>query len=101
MAKGGFEPDDFALDAKGDAYVTSFTKGKNGLVFVPREGGEGVYVAGVAGPTACAFGRGEADKEVLYVSTSGGDYEYESGAPVRVRGKIVRVDVGRRGGGGG
>ncbi|KAF2496451.1 hypothetical protein BU16DRAFT_526920 [Lophium mytilinum] len=61
LAQGGFGPDDFALDAEGDAYVTSFEVGRNGVVFVPREGGEAVYIAGMAGPTAAAFGRGEGE----------------------------------------
>ena len=97
LAQGGFTPDDFALDAHGDAYVASFTPGKNGLAFVPREGGLATYIAGIAGPTSAAFGRTPADRNVLYVSTTGGDYEYSSGKPVTVSGKIVKIDVGRYG----
>jgi len=96
MAQGGFGPDDIAIDAHGDVYVTSYTQGKNGVAFVPREGGPATYIAGMAGPTSCAFGRTAADRDILYVSTSGGDYEYLSGQPVTVSGKILKVDVGRR-----
>lgn len=97
MAQGGFGPDDIAIDDHGDVYVTSYTQGKNDVVFIPREGGAATYIAGMAGPTSCAFGRTAEDRDVLYVSTSGGDYEYLSGRPVTVSGKILRVDVGRRG----
>ncbi len=97
MAYGGFGPDDIAIDDHGDIYVTSYTQGKNGVAFVPREGGAATYIAGMPGPTSCAFGRTAADWDVLYVSTSGGDYEYLSGKPVTVSGKILKVHVGRRG----
>ena len=95
LAQGGFEPDDFTLDTYGNFYVASFVRGNEGLVFVPREGGNATYIAQIAGPTACAFGRTAVDRDILYVSTSGGDYDYTSGGPVTVSGKIVKVDLGR------
>ena len=85
-------PDDFAVDEGGDAYVASFTKDDDGIVFVPREGGPYSLLASVAGPTSCALGRTEKDKQVLYVSTSGGDY---APSPRTVSGKIVKIDVER------
>ena len=85
-------PDDFAVDAGGDVYVASFTKDDDGIVFVPREGSPYSLLASVAGPTACAFGRTTKDKQVLYVSTSGGDY---APSPRTVSGKIVKIDVER------
>ena len=97
LAKGGFDPDDFAMDVGGDSYVTSYTLGSQGIVFVPREGGVATQIAGVRGPTACAFGRTAADCQSLYVSTSGGDRAYSSGGEVAVSGKILRIDVGRLG----
>ncbi|KAI9664020.1 MAG: hypothetical protein M1821_007511 [Bathelium mastoideum] len=97
LAQGGFTPDDMAVDARGDAYVVSFTVGKNGLVFVPREGGNGTYIAGMAGPTAAAFGKTERDRDVLYVTTSGGDYSYLAGEGDTVAGQILAVKVGRKG----
>ncbi|KAI9710731.1 MAG: hypothetical protein M1820_002564 [Bogoriella megaspora] len=97
LAEGGFTPDDLAVDSQGDAYVTSFTIGKNGLAFIPREGGNATYIAGMAGPTACAFGRTTFDRDILYISTSGGDYSYLTGDKVTVAGKILKVDVERYG----
>ena len=87
-------PDDFAVDEGGDVYVASFTKHDDGIIFVPREGGPYSLLASVAGPTACAFGRTERDKNMLYVSTSGGDY---APSPRTVSGKIVKIDVERFG----
>ena len=88
------EPDDFALDQVGNFYVTSFTPDRNGIVFIPSQGGPATNVAAVAGATACAFGRTTKDRKVLYVSTSGGDFDYNTGKPVTVSGKIVKIDVG-------
>lgn len=85
-------PDDLAVDEGGDAYVASFTQDDDGVVFVPREGGSYSLLAGVPGPTACAFGGTEWDKNVLYVSTSGGDF---ASSPRTVSGKIVKIDVER------
>ncbi len=95
LAQGGFLPDDFALNSNGDAYITSFTVGKNGLVFIPADGGNATYIAGMAGPTAAAFGRTAIDRDVLYVSTTGGDYNYSTGEEVTVSGKILAVPVAR------
>lgn len=96
LARDGFEPDDFAIDAKGDCYVASFLPGQNGIAFVPREGGNPTIIAGVQGPTGAAFGRTAADRDTLYISTSGGDFAYFS-PPVKVSGKIVKVNVDRQG----
>ena len=48
------------------------------------------------GPTACAFGRTRKDREKggLYITTSGGFMEYQSGVFPR-GGSVVRVDVGK------
>ena len=97
LAQGNFAPDDFAIDSHGDFYVASYLENKDGLVFIPREGGPAVNIARISGPTACAFGRTAADRDVLYVTTSGGDYDYLAGKPIAVSGKIVKVEVGRRG----
>ncbi|KAK4498407.1 hypothetical protein PRZ48_011065 [Zasmidium cellare] len=95
LANGTFEPDDFALDLNGDAYVTN--AGQNTIVFVPREGGAAVPIATVAGPTSAAFGRTVEDCHVLYVSASGGDEAYMDGQADLVSGKVVKVEVGRQG----
>lgn len=97
LARGGFVPDDFAVNAAGDSYVTSFDVGSNGIVFVPREDGNSTYVAWMAGPTSCTFGRTAKDRDVLYVATTGGDYNYQTGNKVTVSGKIMKVKVGRSG----
>ena len=72
LPKVGFGPDDFALDVRGNAYVTCFLKGSNGIVFVPAEGGKVVRLADVKGPTSCAFGCTAEDFHALYVSATGG-----------------------------
>jgi len=95
-AHGGFAPDDFAIDVQGNFYVAEYLQSKDGLVFVPRGGGAATYIAEIRGPTACAFGRTASDRDILYVSTSGGDYGHDTGKPVTVSGKIVKVNVGRR-----
>ena len=92
------EPDDFALDCDGNFYVTAFTASRSlpdrdGIVFVPREGGLDSSVASVPGATGCAFGRTHKDKDVLYVSTSGGDLDYSTGKPATVSGKIVKINL--------
>lgn len=51
-----------------------------------------VLLTNVRGPTSCAFGWTSRDKDVLYVSTSGGDFAY-SGLPIEVSGKIVKVNI--------
>lgn len=94
LSRGVFEGDDFAIDRLGNCYVTSFTVGKNGVWFVPRSGSPAKFIAEMAGPTGAAFGRTLRDRNTLYVSTSGGDYEYGAGKNVTVSGKILKLDVG-------
>lgn len=91
------EPDDFAVNEFGDAYITSYLAYRNGVAFVPREGGNATFIVGLTGPTSAAFGRTLQDATTLYISTSGGDYDYYLPGPVRVAGKIYKVDVGRQG----
>ena len=83
FVRGGLDLKDFAIDLGGDSYVTSYTNGKQGVAFVPREGDDGTLLAGIRGPIACAFGRTSEDCDILYVSTSGGDRAYSSGGSVR------------------
>lgn len=101
LARGGFVPNDFALDVRGNAYVASLhnatakdTDKNDGISFVPASGGPVEYVAEVAGPTSAAFGRTASDCNVLYVSTSGGDNMYLTDVPMTVSGKIVKIDLG-------
>ncbi|KAH8895630.1 hypothetical protein GQ53DRAFT_853660 [Thozetella sp. PMI_491] len=71
----GFMPDDFCIAEDGTAYAT--THPTNMVMKIAPSGGEAVKIAGgwaswdVASATACALGRTEADKNVLYVTTAG------------------------------
>ena len=97
LAQGGiFQPDDFALDAQGDAYVATFLSNQEGLAFVPREGGPAIRITGAAGPTSAAFGRTN-DRNVVYLTTSGGANAYQSDGPVTVSGKVLKINVDRTG----
>ncbi|KAL8825594.1 MAG: hypothetical protein Q9170_007738 [Blastenia crenularia] len=94
----GIAADDFALDAKGQAYITVNAENEMAKVKVP--GGETTVLAGspedtstIAGPTAAAFGRGLIDKTSLYISSSGGIAGYISGN-FTVGGRISRIDLG-------
>ncbi|RBQ79302.1 hypothetical protein FVER14953_21268 [Fusarium verticillioides] len=73
----GLVPDDFCIADDGTVYMT--THPTNMVIRIPPNGGEGVKIAGgfaswdVASATACALGVTEADKDVLYVTTAGGN----------------------------
>ena len=109
-ASEGF--DDFALrESKAGGIDKAFlvTGGGNSVEEVDLdlkgERGSGRIVAGalnstaIAQGTAAQFGRGEADKEVLYVTTAGGLAVPVDG-DIRVGAQIVAVDMsGRRRGG--
>jgi hypothetical protein len=94
--------DDFCFDARGNAWLAmnvmntvgvvkglGVGKGENeGSVLIAAGGKEELTVAG---GTACHFGRGEGDKHVLYLVTTGGlaapvDGEFEGG-------KVVAIDT--------
>lgn len=87
--------DDFSFAADGTIYVET---NKDNRVIAVRPDGEGGYGEGVvvegeatspllAGDTASAFGRTKADREVLYVVTSGGAASPGEG------GKVVAIDT--------
>ena len=87
----GLAPDDFTLDAAGNAYIaTNFgetvvrvqTSGRNKGTTSTYAGNANSTV--LAGNTACVFGRTRSDSGVLYVSTAGG-----SAAPVSVDGSAL------------
>ncbi|KAF5572746.1 hypothetical protein FPANT_12850 [Fusarium pseudoanthophilum] len=92
----GLVPDDFCIADDGTAYVT--THPTNMVIRVLPNGGEGVTIAGgfaswdVASATACAFGVTEADKDVLYVTTAGGNVVPINGQTEGA--KIVGIRVG-------
>ena len=92
--------DDFQLDARGNAYVVSDFF--NELTFVDvKENTETVLTGGanstiISRPTACAFRRTRRDRErgSLYIITSGGFMEYQSGAFPRGA-NVVRLELGK------
>lgn len=93
-APGDVEADDFALDADGNAYVT--TNSANSILKVSGDGSVMKVVGGqnetvVAGADAAAFGRTRWDSNILYVTTTGGIVvPPPSGV---VGGKVVAVDL--------
>ncbi|KAG5792264.1 hypothetical protein H9Q69_008692 [Fusarium xylarioides] len=93
----GLVPDDFCIADDGTVYMT--THPTNMVIRIPPNGGEGVVVAGgfaswdVASATACAVGVTEADKDVLYVTTAGGNVVPINGKTEGA--KIVGIRVGK------
>lgn len=90
--------DDFAFDSEGTVYLTSHLF--NSVYTITSDGKRNTIAGGptdrdVAGTTACPFGKGDADKEVLYVTTNGGmsmPIEGEVGP-----GRLLRIEVGKTG----
>ena len=96
VAKSGYG-DDFAMDKKGNAWVT--TNLLNGVQVIKPDGSFKTVVGGVndtivQGSTGAVFGRTRRDSHILYVSTNGG-----SAIPVpgtyRVGGTVVAIDTSR------
>ncbi|KAF5720110.1 hypothetical protein FMUND_4394 [Fusarium mundagurra] len=89
-------PDDFCIANDGTVYMT--THPTNMVIQVRPNGGEGVTIAGgfaswdVASATACAVGVTEGDKDVLYVTTAGGNVVPINGQTEAA--KIVGIRVG-------
>ena len=87
--------DDFTFDAVGNAYLVT---GSGNAVEMLGVSGNAEIVAGslnstaIAEPTACAFGRGEGDEQVLYVTTAGG-LAFPVDGDVTVGGQVVAVDT--------
>ncbi|KAF5687187.1 hypothetical protein FDENT_5511 [Fusarium denticulatum] len=92
----GLVPDDFCIADNGAVYMT--THPTNMVIRVPPNGGEGVKIAGgfgsrdVASATACTLGVTGADKDVLYVTTAGGNVVPINGQTEGA--KIVAIRVG-------
>ncbi|KAK4443380.1 hypothetical protein QBC34DRAFT_443427 [Podospora aff. communis PSN243] len=82
--------DDFVVGEGGVVYVA--TNLGNTVVAVDVESGSSVVVLEVYGPTAVALGRGERDREVLYVVTDGGLMGSREELPEG--GRVVAVEVG-------
>lgn len=87
----GVPGDDFAMNADGDAYVT--THPFNSVLKVTRDGVEAVVADiedGVVGPTTAAFVETQEGK-ALYVVTDGGLYAPAPGADIIPR--LLRIEV--------
>jgi sugar lactone lactonase YvrE len=88
--------DDLAFDAMGNAYLCTHI-GHSLDRLTP--GGERVSLGGVpqglAGSTACAFGRHGGERNALYVTTTGGIVTPPGG--VLQAAKLVRLEVGELG----
>ncbi|KAI9858974.1 MAG: hypothetical protein M1824_003975 [Vezdaea acicularis] len=88
--------DDFTFDADGAAYLTTHIY--QSVVKLAPDGTRSRIVGDVkdplcAGSTAAAFGRRQADREVLYVTTTGGMSLPVNGEVVKA--KVLRVEVGK------
>ncbi|KAF5586886.1 uncharacterized protein FSUBG_11985 [Fusarium subglutinans] len=92
----GLVPDDFGIANDGTVYMT--THPTNMVIRIPRNGGEGVVIAGgfaswdVASATACALGVTDADQNILYVTTAGGNVVPINGQTEGA--KVVGIRVG-------
>ena len=90
--------DDFALDRKGNAYVTSAAG--NFIERVDLRSGKQTIVAGaidstdIAEPTAAAFGR-DGKEDILFVTTAGGLF-FPVNGNTSVGGQVVAVKVGKK-----
>ncbi|KAI4178627.1 MAG: hypothetical protein LQ346_007379 [Caloplaca aetnensis] len=97
----GVAGDDFALDAKGKAYVA--LNGANEVAKVDVPSGKVTVLAGspqdqvtIAGPASAAFGRTLLDKKSLYIVSDGGLQGYITGN-FTVGGRVSRIDLGLNG----
>ncbi|KAL2007604.1 hypothetical protein VTN00DRAFT_9042 [Thermoascus crustaceus] len=83
------QPDDFALDREGNAYIA----GSDKVTRVSRDGGDMSVVtdaSAVLGCTSAAWGRTPSDSSTLYVTAHGG-----VGEDIAVRGgRVVAVQLG-------
>ncbi|CAG7565916.1 unnamed protein product [Fusarium equiseti] len=88
--------DDFTFDTEGNIYAASLFD--NCIVFVDTVSGTWKIVAGrvsemtVAGATSVIFGRGEHDKDILYVTTSGAIANPVNGTEMEGS-KVVALDT--------
>ena len=88
--------DDFALDKKGNAWIT--TGIGNGINLLDPNTGKQKIAAGnlnsteIAGPTSAAFGRTAKDRDILYVVTGGAQAGPVNGTII-VGAQVVAVDT--------
>jgi sugar lactone lactonase YvrE len=85
--------DDLAFDAAGNAYLcTHIGHSLDRLTPVGDRVSLGGVAQGLAGSTACAFGRRGAERQALYITTTGGIVTPPGGVLQHAR--LVRLDVG-------
>ena len=92
----GINLDDFAFDDQGNVYGTTHVY--NSVVKITPERVVTVIAGlaeGVAGSTAAAFGRTEADRTTLYVTTNGGMSAPPQGGVQS--GRVIKIEVGATG----
>ncbi|KAH6985452.1 quino protein amine dehydrogenase beta chain-like protein [Ilyonectria destructans] len=87
--------DDFVISEKGVAYVTE--NGQNSLERVYLDGKKELVIGGlnstvIPGATSAAFGRTRKDRNILYVTTAGGQAAPVNGTCVE-GGKVVAVTI--------
>ena len=87
--------DDFQLDARGDVFVAQNLPA-NELGFVKEDSNSGTVLAPLTGATATQFGRTQADKKTLYITSNAGVAEVD-GKNVTVGGKVSKANVGLEG----
>lgn len=90
--------DDFDLDDAANAYIATDS---SALSFVRPDGQVTILAGGntstaVSGITGAKFGRTAWDREVLYMGTTGGSYQYLTGT-FTSPGAILKMDVGAAG----
>jgi hypothetical protein len=92
-------PDDFALDAVNNAYVAT---NANSIVFIKPDGCPTLLAGGplstaLPGVTGAKFGRTKADREILYMGTTGGSELYASTRNFTIPGGVSKIDIGATG----
>jgi sugar lactone lactonase YvrE len=89
-----FRGDDFAFDSAGNAYLTTHLHAS--IVRWSPRGASATLAdraAGLAGSTAAAFGRTEADRTALFVTTTGGLLQLTPDDPIGEP-RLVRLEIG-------
>lgn len=88
--------DDFAIDADGALYIA--THQAQSLLRLAADGARTTLAGpseGMVGSTAVAFGRTEADRTAIYITTTGGTWTVPEDEVEEA--KLLRIDVGRPG----
>ena len=92
-------PDDFALDEVNNCYVAT---NADSLTLLKADGSSILLAGGASstalpGITGAKFGRTEADKEILYMGTTGGSELYATTRNFTIPGGISKINIGAAG----